>query len=44
MFELKGEDAETAKANAETVMRIETRLAKNSKNQYRNEGYSGVVQ
>jgi putative endopeptidase len=31
MFELKGDDAESAKTNAETVMRIETRLAENSK-------------
>ncbi|NQU87911.1 MAG: hypothetical protein HQ541_19350 [Mariniphaga sp.] len=31
MFEIKGDDAETAKTNAETVMAIETRLAENSK-------------
>ncbi len=31
MFELKGDDTETANNNAETVMRIETRLADKSK-------------
>ncbi len=32
MFELMGDESETARANAETVMEIETRLAKNSRN------------